>query len=56
MSRRATREALVVAHPEKSNRAIAEETGVSEPTVRRARKSPASNDAPEKRVGKDGKR
>jgi hypothetical protein len=38
----------------KSNRAIAEETGVSEPTVRRAR-SGASNDAPEKSVGKDGK-
>ena len=42
-------------HPEKSNRTLAAETGVSEPTVRRAR-SPASHDAPAtKRVGRDGK-
>jgi len=40
------------ANPQKSNRAIAEETGVSEPTVRRAR---ASGDAPETVVGLDGK-
>jgi hypothetical protein len=42
------------ANPEKSNRAIADETGLSEPTVRRAR---ASDDAPElERVtGRDGK-
>ena len=39
-----------------SNRAIAAEIGVSEPSVRRARRSTASNDAvEEKRVGKDGK-
>jgi hypothetical protein len=42
----------VKANPEKSNRAIAEETGLSEPTVRRAR---ASSDAPETVTGKDGK-
>jgi hypothetical protein len=40
------------ANPQRSNRAIAEETGVSEPTVRRAR---ASGDAPETVVGLDGK-
>jgi hypothetical protein len=43
------------ANPQKSNRAIAEETGVSEPTVRRARASGASPDAPETVVGLDGK-
>lgn len=37
-----------------SNRAIAEKYGMPEPTVRRAR-SGASNDAPDKRTGKDGK-
>jgi hypothetical protein len=44
----------IAANPEKSNRAIAEETGLSEPTVRRAR---ASYDAPEldEHVGRDGK-
>ena len=42
----------VKANPEKSNRAIADETGLSEPTVRRAR---ASDDAPETVTGKDGK-
>jgi hypothetical protein len=42
----------IKAHPEKSNRAIAEETGLSEATVRRAR---ASSDAPESVTGKDGK-
>jgi hypothetical protein len=42
----------VEANPEKSNRAIAEETGLSEATVRRAR---ASSDAPETVAGKDGK-
>ena len=46
--------AAVAANPEKSNRAIAGDIGVSEPTVRRAR-SGASYDAPEKRVGQDGK-
>ena len=41
--------------PEKSSRAIAEEIGVSESTVRRARESTASHDAVGKRTGKDGK-
>ena len=46
---------LIEWKPEKSNRTLAAETGVSEPTVRRAR-SPASHDAPAtKRVGRDGK-
>jgi hypothetical protein len=40
------------ANPEKSNRAIADETGLSEPTVRRAR---ASDDAPATVTGRDGK-
>jgi hypothetical protein len=43
------------AHPEKSNRMIAEETGLSEPTIRRARQT-ASDDAVEEiRIGLDGK-
>lgn len=42
-------------NPEKSNRAIAEETGVSEFTIRQARKEGAINIAPEKRQGRDGK-
>jgi DNA-binding MarR family transcriptional regulator len=51
-----TRAAEAIAkNPEKSSRKIAEEIGVSEPTVRRARKSTASCDAVEKRVGRDGK-
>lgn len=45
----------IAATPGKSNRAIADEIGVSEPTIRRARKSGASHDAPEKHTGKDGK-
>jgi hypothetical protein len=44
----------IAAHPNKSNRAIAAETGIAEVTIRRAR-STASNDAVEKRVGLDGK-
>jgi hypothetical protein len=44
----------IAANPEKSNRMIAEETRISEPTIRRARKSTASNDAVG-RKGKDGK-
>jgi hypothetical protein len=40
-------------HPEMSNRAIAEMTGVSEATLRRARG--ASFDAPETRTGLDGR-
>jgi hypothetical protein len=54
----------IAAHPEKSNRAIAAEIGVGEPTVRRARTaiavtqgSDAPDDAPDQgRVGRDGKR
>jgi hypothetical protein len=43
----------IKANPQKSNRAIAKETGISEPTVRRAR---ASGDAPADNViGLDGK-
>ena len=42
----------IKANSQKSNRAIAKETGVSEPTVRRAR---ASGDEPDKVVGLDGK-
>jgi hypothetical protein len=42
----------IEASPQKSNRAIAAETGISEPTVRRAR---ASSDAPAKVTGRDGK-
>lgn len=44
----------IAANPHKSNRAIADEIGVSEPTVRRART--ASHDAvDEPRIGLDGK-
>jgi hypothetical protein len=42
----------IKANPEKSNRAIADEIGADEKTVRKAR---ADQSAPEKRVGKDGK-
>lgn len=45
--------AAIAANPQMSNRAIAEETGISEPTVRRART--ASHDAVDARVGLDGK-
>lgn len=44
----------IKANPKMSNRALANVTGLSEPTVRRARTG-ASNDAPEKRTGQDGK-
>jgi hypothetical protein len=43
----------VADNPKMSNRSIAGKTGVSEATVRRARG--ASNDAPERRTGLDGK-
>lgn len=45
----------LAASPQMSNRAIAEETGLSEPTIRRART--ASSDAVDKepRIGLDGK-
>lgn len=45
----------VAANPEKSNRALAAEIGVSEPTVRRAREGTASHDAVDTRLGLDGK-
>src|SRR5262245_56232233 len=52
---KATRAAeAIVADPAKSNRQIAEETGLSEATVRRARPG-ASHDAPELVTGRDGK-
>ena len=46
----------VAEHPEKSNRAIADEIGVDEKTVRQARASTADHSAVEEpRTGKDGK-
>ena len=45
----------VAAHPQKSNRAIAAETGVAFKTVARARASGVSNDTHEKTIGLDGK-
>ena len=45
----------ITKNPEKSSRAIAEEIGVDEKTVRKARKATADKSAVEKRVGKDGK-
>src|ERR1700733_14004692 len=45
----------VKANPEKSNHAIANEIGVSEGTVRIARKSAGRDYAPEVRLGRDGK-
>jgi hypothetical protein len=47
--------AALAANPEKSNRAIAKDIGVSPKTVDRARQSTASHDAVEKRIGLDGK-
>ena len=54
--------AAIAGSPEKSNRAIAAEIGVSEPTVRRAREQmkntgidDAPDDAPETRLGRDGR-
>src|ERR1700720_2250377 len=44
----------VAAHPQKSNRAIAAETGVAFKTVA-ARASGGANDTPEKAIGLDGK-
>jgi hypothetical protein len=50
-------EEAVAANPEKSDRAIAEEIGVSQPTVSRARKRSVDTDvSTEKRTGKDGKK
>jgi uncharacterized protein YerC len=45
----------VKAHPEKSDRAIAEEIGVGTMTVSRARKATVPNGTVEKRTGRDGK-
>ena len=45
----------VAAHPEMSDRQIAEMIGVGSNTVRRARKSTAPSGAVEKRTGKDGR-
>ncbi|SIN88804.1 hypothetical protein SAMN05443247_00475 [Bradyrhizobium erythrophlei] len=47
--------AAIEANPQKSNRAIAAETGVSKDTIRRAREATGANAPVEKRVGKDGK-
>ena len=44
----------IKANPERSNRAIAQETGLSEQTVRRARQG-APSGAPETVTGRDGK-
>lgn len=52
---RAKAAAAIVAKPEKSNRAIADEIGVSHETVRRARESTATGVAVDERVGLDGK-
>jgi hypothetical protein len=43
------------ANPNKSDRAIAAELGVSDRTVNRARDSRATYDAPDERTGRDGK-
>jgi hypothetical protein len=45
----------IAANPEKSDRAIAEQLGISDMTVARARKSTATKVAVGKRIGKDGK-
>jgi hypothetical protein len=46
-------EQAIVAHPEKSNRAIAEETGISHETIRQVREATGNNLAV--RIGPDGK-
>lgn len=45
----------VAAHPEKSDRAIAKELGISDKTVANARRATAEKSAVAKRVGRDGK-
>jgi transposase-like protein len=45
----------IAKNPEKSDRAIAAEIGVSDTTVLRARKAGASHEATDRRTGKDGK-
>jgi hypothetical protein len=49
-------EEAVAANPEKSDRAIAQEIGVSDKTVAKARKRTADQSAVAKRTGKDGKK
>jgi hypothetical protein len=51
---KAVAQEAVEAHPEKSNRMIAKEVGVSEPTVRRARAVSASATQSGPRIGLDG--
>lgn len=46
---------VVAAHPEKSDRTIAKEIGVSDKTVAKARKATAEKSAVAKRIGRDGK-
>lgn len=46
----------IAAHPDWSDRRIAEAVGTSDMTIGRIRKSGATNVAPEKRVGRDGKK
>jgi len=48
-------EAAVAREPHKSDRAIAAELGVSQPTVSRARRATDTNVSVAKRVGRDGK-
>jgi hypothetical protein len=45
----------VAANPEKSDRAIAADLGVSRATVQRARNTGGSYEPPEQRIGRDGK-
>jgi hypothetical protein len=56
IARRTLRIVRKAANPKKSNRAIAEEVGVSVMTVGRARKATATDVAVAKTVGRDGKR
>jgi hypothetical protein len=49
-------EEAVAANPEKSDRAIAQEIGVSDKTVAKARKRTADQSAVAERTGKDGKK
>jgi hypothetical protein len=46
----------IAANPEKSDRAIAADLGISQPTVSKARKAGDNKLSPAKRIGKDGKR
>jgi hypothetical protein len=55
VSASAVAKAAIAAHPQKTDRAIAAETGVGKDTVRRARDTVGANAPTEKRTGKDGK-